>query len=875
MTDSQHRQPGQSSGAAGEALPDGALDSRAQPLQPGLPTGTGLGKYRILERIRTYHHAVVYKARDGMLDRLVTLKQMATDLLDDPIACGNFKREAHFLARCSFDPRFVVNVFELIEDEVGLFIVEEYVDGHWLDSLVAKRRVGPKDAPRLLRTAGAGLKLLHSLSIVHRCIDPTNILVTPAGVGKIANLSCAAHESDATRPPVITPRYAAPELLMELGYDDRVDVYSLGMTLYEVCIGRRAMEQFIAQVAGTGPAGVGRWIDWVANLNQALPRADSVNSLVPRTLADVIERMTAKRLEDRFTSIDEAIDTLAAAPSERKSSPTIQPAAPSVRRTAPAAARAPFVAPTQDRQPFTSAPPGAQSPPRDSASAAGPTPPSRPATQPFTVRTAARVSPGQTTDARHTATAASAEPSVHQRSAASRRQPRRPARSPMPAARVIPRIEHVPSAPEAHESYKKRYPRILRSAFAAVLMIAVATYGGKWAWQSYFHASAGSPARIIFKLAEDAYRSGRLVESRGRFRELSAMKLSDPADVALQRAAGGWLDLIEAHRALDRGDYEAVQLRLASAREQGAESFRIQELQTRMWDKKDNERLVTEGMEALAREDFTAAERAFAAYEEQVGKDGADAGSLREALESAKRDYRYRQSLKESRRYLLRDDFASALGSLGQAEAIRITSETRDLRKEIIDAKNRFEWILTGDEALLARDYNLAVSSYERASETSPTAEVEAKLKTARAHLFLEQAKSTIAAGDVLASEDLLRNSLYNADTDEARRQVDRYAPAFEAARLAKRGDAALAANQFEEAEQLFRSALPQLPESARKDVQDKILQARRGNAMDRGDKAVLRGDMTAALIAYREAQRIKNGPDVEEKISRIQSLIP
>lgn len=873
MTDPQHRQPGQSPDAAGEALPDGALEARAQPLHPGLPTGTGLGKYRILERIRTYHHAVVYKARDGMLDRLVTLKQMATDLLDDPIACGNFKREAHFLARCSFDPRFVVNVFELIEDEIGLFIVEEYVDGHWLDSLIAKRRVGPRDAPRLLRTAGAGLKLLHSLSIVHRCIDPTNILVTPAGVGKIANLSCAAHESDASRPPVITPRYAAPELLMEQGYDDRVDVYSLGMTLYEVCVGRRALEQFIAQVAGTGPAGVGRWIDWVANPRETLPRADAVNPLVPPSLASVVERMTAKRLEDRFTSIEEAIDTLAAAPTAAKSLPPARPAVPAVPRSAPV--RAPAHSIPSSWQPPASVPADARPTTREPGAPATTPPPLRPATQPHTVRPAAQVSPGgPATAARSASTSFVGRPADAQ-STAPRPRSRRHVRATPPAARVIPRIEHVPPAPEAHESYKKRYPRILKSAFVAALMIAVATYGGKWAWQSYFHGSIRSPARIVFTLAEDAYRAGQLEESRVRFRELSNMKLTQPSDVALQRAAGGWLELIEAHRALDRSDYEAVQLRLASAREQGVESFRIQELQTRMWDKKDNERMVTEGMEALAREDFAAAERAFAAYEERVGKGGADSETLREALESAKRDYRHRQSLKEARQSLLRDDFATALGSLGQAEAIRITSETRDLRKEIIDAKNRFEWILTGDEALMSRDFSRAVSSYERASESAPSAEVETKLKTARALLFLEQAKRAIAAGDVLASEDLLRNSLYNADTDEARHQMDRYAPAFEAARLVKNGDAAMLAGKFDEAEQVYRSALPQLPESARKKVQDKILQARRGQAMDRGDKAFLRGDMTAALLAYREAQRIKNGPDVEEKISRIQAQIP
>ena len=64
-----------------------------------------------------------------------------------PVACGNFKREAQFLARVSFDTRFVVNIHELIEDEIGLFIVEEYVDAHWLESLLSKRHASINGTP--------------------------------------------------------------------------------------------------------------------------------------------------------------------------------------------------------------------------------------------------------------------------------------------------------------------------------------------------------------------------------------------------------------------------------------------------------------------------------------------------------------------------------------------------------------------------------------------------------------------------------------------------------------------------------------------------------------------------------------------------------
>lgn len=93
--------------------------NQPRPIHPGLPTGMGIGKYRILERIRTTHNAIVYKARDTMLDRLVTVKQMTPDLIDDPIACGHFKREAQLLGRIHRGNSHVIGIHELIEDDLA------------------------------------------------------------------------------------------------------------------------------------------------------------------------------------------------------------------------------------------------------------------------------------------------------------------------------------------------------------------------------------------------------------------------------------------------------------------------------------------------------------------------------------------------------------------------------------------------------------------------------------------------------------------------------------------------------------------------------------------------------------------------------------
>jgi serine/threonine protein kinase/tetratricopeptide (TPR) repeat protein len=868
MTDSQQYQP-QEPVSGSSTMPGTELAATARPFSPGLPTGSGLGKYRILERIRTYHNAVAYKARDAMLDRLVTIKQMAPDLIDNPVACGNFKREAQFLARVSFDTRFVVNIHELIEDEIGLFIVEEFVEAQWLESLIFKRRIGPREAPRLLRTAAQGLQLLHRHSIVHRDVHPGNILVGSGGVAKIANLASSAHESDTSRPPVITPKYAAPELLLEGKYDDRVDVYGLGMTLLEVCVGRRALNKFFADILVDDSKAVGRWIDWQLSLDKRVPSARSINPMVQPRLSDIIERMTAKRLEDRFTSIDEVIETLNAS----NSTTTARGKAPFVASRAPAAPSRPrkinasqrYASPPQ--RGFVPPSPTGWTPPR----AAGGTTTSS-TTASTTAKPVRPPSPEPQIAAEAPRPAAPSSTFAAQPQRRSRYRGRaRAAAAPRPAIR----IDTLPTTPEVSESFKRKYPRIIRGFLAASLLLGLVGYSAQFVWKEYLVGGFKNPTQFIFNLGEQAYRLGRYDEAQIRFNELVDMKLFEPNDIGLQRLAGGWSEIIEARKEVVKSRYDNADKHLAAAMKLGIASYEIADVQTLMLNRKEAELLVAEGMEALAHENFTAAERAFNQYERKAIAGGVDPSQLKEALDSAKRDYRYRKYIKESRKALSQDEFQTAFNACSQAESINHTSETRDLRRQITDAKNRYEWVLIGDDALTSRDFEQAISSYEQASNLAPSPDVELKLKNARANLFLEQANKSIAQGDLLGGEDKLKNSLYNAPIEETRTRLERLSPSFDAARLAQKGDLAMSMKDFKEAERLYRAALPQLPGQARKAVEDKINEALRAAAIERGDQAFFRGELTSALDEYDAARAIRADKDVDEKISRVKSQIP
>ncbi|MBK8268369.1 MAG: protein kinase [Planctomycetes bacterium] len=144
------------------------------------------------------------------------------------MACGDFKREAQLLARVPKDARNVIGIHELIGDDQGLFIVEEFVNGDWLETLITKRKVGQADALRLLKYGCLGMRALHSKKIVHRDMQPSSLLISPNGQVRIGNFACAVHEGDHTPPPIIQTKYAAPELQLGMPHDDRVDIYSLG-----------------------------------------------------------------------------------------------------------------------------------------------------------------------------------------------------------------------------------------------------------------------------------------------------------------------------------------------------------------------------------------------------------------------------------------------------------------------------------------------------------------------------------------------------------------------------------------------------------------------------------------------------------------------
>lgn len=835
---------------------DAQSAGQSRPFYPGLPTGTGLGKYRILERIRAYHNAVVYKARDLMLDRLVAVKQMTPELIDSPIACGNFRREAQFLARIPKDSRHILNIHELIEDEIGLFIVEEYIPGHWLESLIFKRQIDHAGAYRLLKTAANGLRTLRQHMIVHRDIQPGNIMITKNGGAKIANFASAGQEGDLSPPPVITPQYAAPELLLEQRYDDRVDIYGLGMTVYEVCVGRQALERHFPEIYSS-PFPVGKWIEWQTDLSRHLPDASELNPLVPPALTTILRRMTAKDLDHRYRSIDEVLDAVSAyftgpdrvAPGRMLEHSGGDNAASSRKqRRLPPPSAVPFAPNIYD----------------------GPTAePVNPPTSTHTVRSARRRfndearwqwGPEESIDT-------VIKPKTRGRGEFNR--PRRAARGfAPPRPQQVVAIPPPPAVkPAAH---KKRPPRVLAWTISFMCLVVGGGAAGYVGWYYGYGPGAIHPIEPLMDQGIAKYEAGEYVAAGKLFNEASRLKLDDRDAIAWGERTKFWLELVEAQLALSRDEYDMVHSILRIAARRGVNPAKVDELQQKAWLKRDAQRLATEGMQDIAEGNLPAVEAKLDEYAAKAAAVGLDPTRLKDTLKETRLDLKQREYLTQSTEALKAGKYLEAITALEKAEQIQPSSATRELRGAISNAQARNQWNERGDMAMADKDFSEAERCYSQALLVSPDVDTEKKSRLARAYLLYAEARKAIKAGDLLEAERKLKSSLWNTPTGEAQTKLTRMAAAFDAARIVKRGDRRAEDGEFEKALELYERALPSLPAPADEACREKINAVKCNKLIWEGDQAFKDGDAEKAERLYLEARKLGAGKEVDGRLDRL-----
>ncbi len=216
-------------------------DHLVQP--PAAPTGDRLGDYALLGEVGRGGQAVVYKARNIRLDRLVALKMIAARVFTEPSELERFRREAQVLAR--FPHPNIVPIYDIGDHQGQPFLALEFLSGGSLAQQLGGVAQPPRQAAELLLRLARAMQALHQQGIVHRDLKPGNILFTDDGVPKISDFGLAKNLGDAqdlsrTGAVLGTVNYMAPEQARgksrEVG--PPADVYALGAMLYEMLTGR-------------------------------------------------------------------------------------------------------------------------------------------------------------------------------------------------------------------------------------------------------------------------------------------------------------------------------------------------------------------------------------------------------------------------------------------------------------------------------------------------------------------------------------------------------------------------------------------------------------------------------------------------------------
>jgi beta-lactam-binding protein with PASTA domain len=254
-------------------------------------------RYEVTHLIDRGGMALVYRAQDLLLSRAVALKILYPELSADPLFVERFRREAQAAANLSHPN--IVPVFDWGEDNGTYFIVMELIDGTSLDrDLRGSRTLSPSRSAVIAAQVASALSYAHRSGVVHRDVKPGNILLTSDGQVKVTDFGIAqavsSEDQFAEAGSVMgTATYFSPEQASGAPVDGRSDVYSLGVVLYEMLVGR---PPFI----GDSPVEVSS-----QHVNDPVPAPSQFNPEVPADLSAIVMEALAKSPSQRYQSADE------------------------------------------------------------------------------------------------------------------------------------------------------------------------------------------------------------------------------------------------------------------------------------------------------------------------------------------------------------------------------------------------------------------------------------------------------------------------------------------------------------------------------------------------------------------------------------------
>ncbi len=265
-----------------------------------LKSGTFLqNRYEIISRIGSGGMADVYKARDHKLNRFVAVKVLKAEFRDDSGFLSKFRVEAQ--AAAGLAHANIVNVYDVGEDRGTSFIVMELVEGITLKSYIGKKgKLSIREATSIALQVSAGLEAAHNNGIIHRDVKPQNIIISMDGKVKVADFGIArAANSDTINSSAMgSVHYSSPEQSRG-GYSDaRSDIYSMGITMFEMLTGRVPYDgDTTVEVA-------------LKHLQEEMPSPRKFTPEIPFSTEQIIMKCTQKSPDRRYQNMGELIRDL-------------------------------------------------------------------------------------------------------------------------------------------------------------------------------------------------------------------------------------------------------------------------------------------------------------------------------------------------------------------------------------------------------------------------------------------------------------------------------------------------------------------------------------------------------------------------------------
>ena len=256
-------------------------------------------RYEIVSKIGTGGMADVYKAMDHKLNRFVAVKVLKPEFREDATFVKKFRSEAQAAAGLTHPN--IVNVFDVGDDEGVYYIVMELIEGITLKEYISKKgKLSVKEATSIAIQVSMGLEAAHSHGIVHRDVKPQNIIISTDGKVKVTDFGIARAASSNTISSNVmgSVHYSSPEQVRGGYSDEKSDIYSLGITLYEMVTGRVPFD-------GDTTVAIA-----IKHLQEEMVPPSVYSPDLPYSLEQIIMKCTQKSVDRRYNKMEDVIEDL-------------------------------------------------------------------------------------------------------------------------------------------------------------------------------------------------------------------------------------------------------------------------------------------------------------------------------------------------------------------------------------------------------------------------------------------------------------------------------------------------------------------------------------------------------------------------------------